>query len=121
MTIENEKRFLLLLSSALCGTGASKADVLDYIESHHWMVLTDKDKMIKHNRNELVWRNDLAFVRKHLAQEQLFVDGIRNDWSITDKGKVYLSILYRDVLHASNLLKISHNLMTALEDGRITF
>lgn len=120
MTSEKEKRFLLLLSSTLCGVGASKSDVLDYISSNEWLILSDKDKMIKHNRNELVWRNDLAFIRKHLAQEGLFVDGIRNDWSITDSGKFYLNELMQEVLNTATFSKISPKLVHELKNGKFT-
>lgn len=76
--------------------------------------------MIKHNRNELVWRNDLAFIRKHLAQEGLFVDGIRNNWSITDSGKLYLNELMQEVLNTETLSKISPKLVHELKNGKFT-
>ena len=120
MTSEKEKRFLLLLSSTFCGVGASKSDVLNYISSNEWLILSDKDKMIKRNRNELVWRNDLAFIRKHLAQEGLFVDGIRNNWSITDSGKLYLNELMQEVLNTETLSKISPKLVHELKNGKFT-
>ena len=118
MTSEKEKRFLLLLSSTLCGVGASKSDVLNYISANEWLILSEKNKLVKHNRNELVWRNDLAFVRKHLAQEGLFVDGIRNNWSITDSGKLYLKELMQEVLNTANLSKISPKLVDELKSNQ---
>ncbi len=119
MTLEKEKRFLLLLSSKLCGYGASKADVLDYIDSSKWIVLSENEKMYKHNRKELVWRNDLAFVCKHLAQEGYFVDGVRNNWSITDKGRKYLNILLSEVLETRNFSKLSSKLLEELKNNKI--
>lgn len=96
MTKEMEKRFLLLLSSLSCGTNASKANVLDRIDDNGWIRLTTEDLKLRTNRNEPIWRNDLAFIRKHLAIEGLFQSQIKNDWSITELGKVHLSILYKE-------------------------
>ncbi|MBQ7522702.1 MAG: winged helix-turn-helix domain-containing protein [Clostridia bacterium] len=106
MTLENEKRFLLLLSSFALGSPVTKKEVLDYLEQQKWIKLNEKDMEIKHNRNELVWRNDLAFVRKHLEQEGLFVSNKRNDWSITEKGKLYLSQLYYETVLCHTFSKI---------------
>ena len=66
-----------------------------------------EDLETKHNRNELVWRNDFAFVRKHLTQENFFVNGIFNDWSITDAGKKELFSLCNDVACVNNFKYIS--------------
>ncbi|MBE6807295.1 MAG: hypothetical protein E7527_04705 [Ruminococcaceae bacterium] len=107
MTLEKEKRFLLLLSSYELGTNATKAAVLDNIVENGWVKLSDKDLETKHNRNELVWRNDFAFVRKHLTQENFFVNGIFNDWSITDAGKKELFSLCNDVACVNNFKYIS--------------
>lgn len=56
MTLEKGKRFLILLQALMCGTNASKTVVLDTIEANGWIKLSDKEKMIKQNRNELVCR-----------------------------------------------------------------
>lgn len=119
MTLENEKRFLLLLSSEKCGNGATKADVLNKIETNGWIILTDNDQKMKENRNELVWRNDIAFTRKHLAQEGMFVDGIRNDWSITEVGKQKLKELAEEVSHENSFKKISNKLVAEVKTNKI--
>lgn len=70
MSIENEKRYLLLLSSyqlAKTDRAPTKEQVLDNIDDNDWILLSGADRQKKQNRNELVWQNDLAFVRKHLA------------------------------------------------------
>jgi hypothetical protein len=87
MTLENEKRLLLLMSSYMVKNDVTKAKVLDWIEDNGWIKLSEHDKKVKHNRNELIWRNDLAFVRKHLEQNVLYVSGERNNWAITESVK----------------------------------
>lgn len=44
MTLENEKRFLLLLSSLMQGEMVTKSEVLDYIEDNEWIRLTPAKK-----------------------------------------------------------------------------
>lgn len=44
MTLEKEKRFLILLQALMCGTNASKTVVLDTIEANGWIKLSDKEK-----------------------------------------------------------------------------
>jgi len=51
--------------------------------------LTDDGKRLMRNRKELKWRNDLAFVRKHLVQEGYVSDAHYDDWALTEKGKAY--------------------------------
>lgn len=107
MTLEEEKRLLLLMASYRLKGNVSKGRVLDYIESQNWINFVPHDLESKHNRNELVWRNDLAFIRKHLALEGLYASGTRNDWSITAKGVNALKLLCQQVASEGNLKKIS--------------
>lgn len=107
MTLENEKRFLLLMSSYSLLNEVTKSRVLDKIEAEEWMVFSDKDLQVKHNRNELRWRNDLAFTRKHLAQLGLFQSAINNNWAITPDGISELSTLCSQVIKEGNLRKVS--------------
>ena len=116
MSLENEKRLLLLLSSYYLRTNVTKNNVLDYIEDNHWMTFDQHDLETKHNRNELVWRNDLAFVRKHLAQDDLFISGIRNNWSITEKGIIELKSLANEALNEPNLRKITSNAINSINN-----
>ena len=95
MTIEEERRFLLLLSSYALGNHVTKAQVLDKIDDSGWIVLSDDDLKMKHNRKELVWRNNLAFVRKHLALAGLYQSELRDDWTITEKGVNALVSLFQ--------------------------
>lgn len=107
MTAENEKRFLLLLSSFMQEDIATKSAVLDYIEEKNWIILSNEDLQIRKNRNELIWRNDLAYVRKHLAMEGMFISSERNNWSITEKGIKALVTLFQEVLCCKEFFKIS--------------
>lgn len=63
--------------------------------------------MVKKNRNELVWRNDLAFVRKHLALNGFYNSGIHNDWGITQNGKAELKKLCSSIIAEDSLKKVS--------------
>ena len=109
MTLENEKRFLLLLSSYTLSQSATKQTVLDAIADNNWATLSAKDLQQKTNRNELIWRNDFAFVRKHLVTNGWLKEGIRNDWSITDAGILELHNLYSEVLSETSFSYISDN------------
>jgi len=120
MTTENEKRFLLLLSSLLQKNIASKKSVLDYIEDHDWIILTAEDLKIRRNRNELIWKNDLAYVRKHLAIEGFYVSTERNNWSITDNGKEYLLSLFEEVLNCNSFSKIKETAILAAKACLLT-
>lgn len=111
MSLENEKRYLLLLSSyQLANTGSypTKARVLDNIENNEWILLSQTDKQKKQNRNELVWRNDLAFTRQHLSLNGWYNSSENNNWSITPEGEKYLKDLHR-ILSSdpSSLSKVS--------------
>lgn len=120
MTIESEKRFLLLLSSFLQKNTATKKSVLDYIEEHDWIVLSEEDLKIRRTRNELIWKNDLAYTRKHLAMEGFFVATERNNWSITDNGKEYLLSLFQEVLSCNNFSKIKESAILAAKACLLT-
>ena len=110
MTLEQEKRFLLLLSSYDLKSRKkiiTKENVLDNIVDHSWIYLTNFDTALKSNRNEEVWRNDLAFIRKHLAMSGCFVSGIRNDWSITENGIYELHTLFAVIKGVNHLQKVT--------------
>ena len=111
MSLENEKRFLLLLSSyQLANTYSypTKAQVLDNIEDNGWILLSDADKQKKQNRNELVWRNNLAFTRQHLVLNGWYNSSENNNWSITPEGEKYLRDLYRIISSdTSSLSKVT--------------
>ncbi len=115
MTLENEKRFLLLLSSYHIGKSPTKKEVLDLLINKEWMEFSKDDLEIKKNRNELVWRNDLAFIRKHLVQEGCFDGTIKNNWAVTQKGINYLYILSGKVCSEKYFRKIS---AFALEEAK---
>lgn len=95
------------MSSYCIKNNVSKKRVLDFIEEENWINLSNDDLQIKNNRNEKVWRNDLAFIRKHLAIEGYFISNIKNDWSITSSGEKELKKLCQMVLDETNLKKVT--------------
>lgn len=98
----------MLMSSYTIGTDVTKNKVLDTIEKNGWVTLSTNDLKVKHNRNELVWRNDFAFVRKHLEQNGYYISGIKNDWSLTEKGINELKHLCNEVIVETHFSKISN-------------
>ena len=76
MTLEEEKRFVLLASALDLGGRGQKHEVLDNIESKGYLRFDAHDLEDMPNRNELFWRNDLAYIRKHLVVNRHF-DGAR--------------------------------------------
>lgn len=114
MTLENEKRFLLLLSSFdimqnSMFAAPTKPQVLDRIAEKNWANFAEEQLKLKQNRNELVWRNDFAFIRKHLEQNGFYVSGKRNDWSITEAGKKELKRLCMQVFATNSFSMVSQN------------
>lgn len=114
MTLENEKRFLLLLSSFdimqnSMFAAPTKAQVLDRIAEQNWANFTEKQLEMKQNIKELVWRNDFAFVRKHLEQNGFYISGKRNDWSVTEAGKEELKRLCMQVFETDSFTVVSQN------------
>lgn len=74
------------------------------------------DREVMESRNEIRWRNNLAFVRKHLVTSGFISDRVWGEWRITEKGTVYFHELCRKAegtgsfQHASReaLLKVKH-------------
>lgn len=69
----------------------TKSAVLDTFANNDWAFFSDEQLQEKSNRKELVWRNDFAFARKHLVQNGFYVEGIRNNWSITEQGIIQVA------------------------------
>jgi 5-methylcytosine-specific restriction protein A len=119
MNLRDEKSFALLASIEDIGGSGTKKQVLDNIEVQDYIALTPADLRPKNNRNELYWRNDLAFVRKNLADRKLIDDSVRDTWSITDEGTAYLHELADEVLAASNantLRKLTDNAVARIQE-----
>jgi hypothetical protein len=107
MTLEEEKRFVLLASVLDLGGHAQKHDVLDNVAAKGYMKLNADDLAEMQNRAELRWRNDLAFIRKHLVTGR-YLDGSRFDnWEITRKGREYFESLCATVLSQRFFQKLS--------------
>lgn len=62
MTNEEEKRLILLAAIISIGGNGSKKQVLDEVERAGLMKFSLHDLQTRASRNELVWRNDLAYI-----------------------------------------------------------
>ncbi|MEA4826910.1 MAG: hypothetical protein VB130_09785 [Clostridium sp.] len=65
ISLFKEKSFSILMSIYDIGGSGSKKSVLDNINGKGYIEFNDLDLEVKKNRNELYWRNDLAFIRKN--------------------------------------------------------
>lgn len=108
MGITLEKEYVVLISIVDIGGKGSKREVLDNINEKKYMNFSEEDLKIKNNRNEIKWRNDLAFTRKHL-QTKDYIDGSeKNNWKITDKGMEYLfALTERLINNTSSFIKLT--------------
>jgi hypothetical protein len=79
------------------GGGGTKQQVLDTIEKKSWIKLTPYDQETMESRKEIRWRNDLAFIRKHLVTSGYVSDQKWGEWHITEKGTEYFGRLCRQV------------------------
>lgn len=97
LTIEKERRFVILLSLIELADQHDKNEFLNHIRSSGYYVFTEREQKRMLHRNEPSWRNDFAWVRKHLVQEG-FMDGSeKNQWAITDIGRDYFYELFLEV------------------------
>lgn len=97
MGITKEKEYLVLISIVDVGEQGTKKIVLDNICNRGYIIFSIDDLKEKENRKELKWRNDLAFTRKSL-QSKGYVDGSeKNNWKITENGKIYLEEICREI------------------------
>ncbi len=110
MTSEEEKRLILLLSMRQLNGGGTKKEVLDNIQSTSLIKLSDFDRQTMESRDEIRWRNDLAYVRKHLVSLQYVDDTGWNQWHITQKGEAYLEGLILKAKQTNDFNFISEGL-----------
>ncbi|MBX3406772.1 MAG: winged helix-turn-helix domain-containing protein [Phycisphaeraceae bacterium] len=90
LSVEEEKRLVILMAVAVLGGSATKSCVLDLIDARGWLSLDESDREIMETRNEARWRNDLAFIRHHLVLNGCLSGLHRNQWEITPKGRQVL-------------------------------
>ncbi|MDA0267449.1 MAG: hypothetical protein O3A14_10930 [Cyanobacteria bacterium] len=93
LSLEEEKRLIVLLSLRDLGGKATKAQVLDNIDEKGYIDLLGSDREIMSSRNEELWRNDLAFIRHHLISEGYMDGSQRNQWATTTTGTSYAQTL----------------------------
>ena len=112
MSKEEEQRFLILLSSfqftIMCGIAPTKKEVLDYIADNNWANFSAKHLTTKSNINELVWRNEFAFTRKHLVDNNSLFGHTRNSWEITPSGRNELKMLCNKVFNTTTFSIIAN-------------
>ncbi|MBV6446459.1 HNH endonuclease [Nitrosomonas sp.] len=93
MTAEDEKRLILLAAIISVGGSGSKKKVLDEVQHAGLMKFSPYDLQTRASRNELNWRNDLAYIRDHLVKEGHVSSAQWNSWTLTEKGKEYFASL----------------------------
>jgi len=98
LSVEEEKRFVLLASVLDLGGSGTKKDILDGIQNRGYLKFNEKQVSIMHSRNEPYWRNDIAFVRKHLVSHRYLSGAMFNDWQITEEGRSYFARLCRQIV-----------------------
>jgi predicted HNH restriction endonuclease len=99
ITDEDEKRAALIMSLIDLNGSASKKKVLDNIYENKYIDFSPDDLKLMKNRKEDKWRNDLAFVRKHLVLDK-YMDGNQFDvWKLTESGREYFYKLTKDIKH----------------------
>ena len=92
MTSEDEKRLLILGALIRLGSPVTKKRVLDEIAGAGLMQFSEYDLRLRRSRNELNWRNGLAFIRDHLVRER-HLSSEWNSWAITESGHCHFSTL----------------------------
>lgn len=102
INLTSEKRFVVLASIVDLGGAATKSHTLDNIETMQYLLLDQLDLQEREKRKELVWRNDLAYVRRNLV-DLGYVDGDELDnWAINHSGIAYLLDLCRDIVNTDS-------------------
>lgn len=109
MNTTNEKNLIILLSLHDLSGAGTKAQVLNNISHRGYYNLSQHDLTQKANRAELVWRNDLAFVRKRLLTQGYIDDPARNLWTLTTNGYEHLLQLCRLASQSSTFHKLELN------------
>ncbi|WP_437673608.1 HNH endonuclease [Sorangium sp. So ce131] len=92
MTSDEEKRLLVLAAVAKLGGSGTKKDVLDAIAEGDLMQFSEHDLLKRTSRDELTWRNSLAYTRLGLARDG-YLTSRWNNWAITEAGRRRLSEL----------------------------
>ena len=107
MTLEDEKKLVLLTSIIEVGGSGTKKRVLDNIERKKYYELTAEDERTMENRNEEAWRNDLAFIRMRLVNQGAIDKSMRDNWQITDTGRFLFASLAKQATTKRHFHKIT--------------
>jgi hypothetical protein len=89
MNAESQKRLIVLTALEQLGGSSTKAKVLDFAEEQQLVAITPEREAHRPSRKEPAWRNELAYVRQHLASKGVeMLDGsVKNKWTLTAKGR----------------------------------
>jgi len=88
-----QRSLLVLLAVDALGGEADKKAALDYLSDQGFVALDEERIKNAPSRNELLWRNKLAFRRQDLVKLGHLSGGRRNVWAITDAGRAALDEL----------------------------
>lgn len=116
MTNEKEERLLILLAILENGERATKRKVLDYLIENDLINLREKDLKIRESVNEKVWRNNLAYIRKHLVDEGCLTNSSHGIWEISDKGRSYFYDLGKEAIHEGSFNFINQDSLGLVEN-----
>ena len=63
-----------------------KRKVLDFLRITEIMNITEDEKEFR-NKNEVIWENDIAWIRKNLVEKGLILNREFNAWEISNIGE----------------------------------
>jgi hypothetical protein len=113
-----EKQFAILTSILELDGEGTKQEVLDNINENKYLKFNEHDLKVMKNRNELTWRNNLAFRRKDLVEKGLINGSKGNQWKITDNGKTYFINVYLSLIdqYKNNYSKLTESAIIHAKD-----
>jgi|CXWL01.1.fsa_nt_gi predicted HNH restriction endonuclease len=114
MTAEDEKQLILLAAIILIGGSGSKKQVLDEVERAGLMKFSPDDLQYRASRNELIWRNDLAYIRDHLVRKGHVSNVQSNKWSVTEGGKSHFASLVSKLASQSQFQHINPDVISVV-------
>jgi len=102
MPLEDQKRFVTLLSITDLNGGNRRKNVLDNIRKKEYINFIEQDLAPRELNGQLKWENDISFTKKHLLMEGYIEDyrhgHAHGTWKITERGKTYLRELCSNVI-----------------------
>jgi predicted HNH restriction endonuclease len=106
LSLEEERRLVLLFAIDQIGGAATKRSVLDWIETEELHVVDPAEAHMVRSK-EPAWRNSLAWDRDKLVKRGALANTARNDWRLTEAGRAYLTELSARIAEADDLAYIN--------------